>query len=152
MLATEEDPPSEPQSDFASGAESKTGRGDGGGVPTALRRLQTGYDESGASSDSDLNWEEVDLKDSVKAEHATSASEDESRPLNIVLHDNGITGQKQRGPKRRLVTAAERKLRLEIHKMHLLSLLAHIYLRNHWCNNQDVQVRLIQHFRSISSN
>jgi xeroderma pigmentosum group C-complementing protein len=41
--------------------------------------------------------------------------------------------------RRKPLTRIERKLRLEIHKVHLLCLMAHVARRNHWCNDHAVQ-------------
>ena len=95
--------------------------------------------ESEDSADSDVDWEEVELKHSV-SETANSELDSYSGELDLVL------GNEERGPsrlerdKRKPITAAERKLRLGIHKMHLCSLLIHVYIRNHWCNDRHVHV------------
>ena len=88
-------------------------------------------DESGPTS-----REEVGLKDEELGE-----STDEPAELNLVLGGNDSGFVKKKAPqKRKLVTAAEREMRIEIHKMHLLCLLAHVGRRNHWCNDPEVQV------------
>ena len=97
---------------------------------------QTAYNDSDDSADSDMNWEEVDLKDKVLTEDST----DENEELQLVLGNNDQCAKTSTARRRRPITSADRRLRLEIHKMHILALLAHVHLRNHWCNDVEVQV------------
>ena len=99
-------------------------------------KQQVAYDDSDNSTESDMAWEEVDLKDTVKNEDTTP----EPGELNLVLGGNKDSTSRYTAPKRKPLTAEERRLRLEIHKMHLLSLLVHVHLRNHWCNDRETQV------------
>ena len=100
------------------------------------RTPQTTYNDSDDSADSDMNWEEVDLKDKALAGEST----DENGELRLVLENNDPSAKASIIRRRRPITSADRRLRLEVHKMHLLALLAHVHLRNHWCNDIEVQV------------
>ena len=98
---------------------------------------QISQTESEDSGQSDVDWEEIELQNAVAAsEHEHHEPED----LNIVLggekseHTSAHDGMARRRP----ITAEEKMLRLEIHKLHLCSLMAHVFLRNHWCNDGDV--------------
>ncbi|MCJ1393258.1 hypothetical protein MMC18_006130 [Xylographa bjoerkii] len=102
--------------------------------PLKLKQ-QFAYDDSEDSAGSDMAWEEVDLMDTVKNEDTTPEPEE----LNLVLGGNKDATSKNTAQRRKPVTAEERKLRLEIHKMHILSLLVHVHLRNHWCNDHGSQ-------------
>lgn len=104
---------------------------------------QTAYDESEDSADSDVDWEEVDLTHNFKEGDSSEQDDANNTELNIVLGNDSDRPHKQEILKRRPVTAAERQLRFEIHKMHLLSLLIHVHIRNHWCNDGKVHVCLI---------
>ncbi|KAG8532937.1 uncharacterized protein KY384_002815 [Bacidia gigantensis] len=86
--------------------------------------------ESEDSADSDTNWEEVDDEEKNQA----LPEKDGPQALNLTLEASG----RPERPKRKTVGATEKKLRLEIHKMYLCSLFAHLHLRNHWCNDDDV--------------
>ena len=108
-----------------------------GGTPSAS---QTVYqdDESGDDSDN-VDWEDVTLGEQGSSK-AVQPSTRAKGDLSLVLEDaepKGVNGPVQ---KRRVITSTERKLRLEIHKMHLILLLHHVHLRNHWCNDIEVQV------------
>lgn len=93
--------------------------------------------ESGFSSESDINWEEVDLHEVARVEDGSENAQE----LNLVIDDTGASkSDLNQHPKRRQATSAERKIKLEIHKMHLLCLLAHVHLRSHWCNDDEVHV------------
>ena len=103
--------------------------------PSKLRQ-QVVYDDSEDSAGSDMDWEEVNLRDNPKYEDTTP----ESGELNLVLGGNKESSSKSTVQRRKPVTAEERKLRLGVHKMHILSLLVHVHLRNHWCNDLEIQV------------
>ena len=102
--------------------------------------LQTAYNDSEDSAESDLDWEEINLKGSLDEGFSSKHLDNQTDELNLVLDEGG---SRYRGPdkiRRAPVTAAERQLRFETHKIHLLSLLVHVHLRNHWCNEEDVHV------------
>lgn len=101
---------------------------------------QTAYNESEDSAESDLDWEEVDLKKSVAEDFLPENLSNQADELNLVLDEDSSRSRGQQKIKRVPVTAAERQVRLETHKVHLLSLLVHIHLRNHWCNEGKVHV------------
>ena len=93
--------------------------------------------ESEDSGDSDVDWEEIELQNAAAAsDHEHHEPED----LNIVLGGEKSEQASAHGrtAKRKPITAEEKMLRLEIHKMHLCSLMAHVFLRNHWCNDGNV--------------
>jgi len=43
---------------------------------------------------------------------------------------------------RRKITAVDRRIHLETHKLHLICLLFYVHIRNRWCNNDEVQENL----------
>ena len=100
---------------------------------------QTSYAGSEDSADSDVDWEEVDLKDASE-ENLLDDDGSEDHELNLVLGAKDHDGGRPSAPRRKPASAAEKKLRLEIHKMHLLSLLVHVHRRNHWCNDEETHV------------
>ncbi|KAI9759564.1 MAG: hypothetical protein M4579_002230 [Chaenotheca gracillima] len=107
--------------------------------PTAL--VQSAYADSESSSESMVDWEEVDIEgpedDRPKA---TSADEHAGESDDLVLDlAKPEEGERVKKPQRRAITASERRLRLEIHKMHLLCFLAYLDTRNNWCNDFEVQ-------------
>ena len=102
---------------------------------------QTAYHDSEDSAESDLDWEEVDLKEGLDEDSSLSHVETQSGELNLVLGEENNKSREQGRSRKLPVTAAEKQMRLEIHKMHILCLLVHVHLRNHWCNGEEVQVR-----------
>lgn len=104
----------------------------------AGQQMQTAYDST-ASEESDMEWEEVDIHQAPQnlGDQGISISNDE--PLQITL-DQQKDNTKRVIPRRKPVTGAEKRLRLEIHKLHLLCLLGHVQIRNLWCNDEQVQV------------
>lgn len=100
-------------------------------------QMQTAYDST-ASDESDMEWEDVDIQQAPpNLDQAASFSNDE--PLQITL-DQQKDNAKRIIPRRKPLTGAERKLRLDVHKAHLLCLLGHVKTRNLWCNDEEVQV------------
>lgn len=102
-------------------------------------KQQTIYTESSDSADSDIDWEEVDLKDTLK-EDLSEQDIVKDQELNLVLGADDHDTRRQSAARRKPASAADRMLRLEIHKMHLLSLLVHVHRRNHWCNDEESHV------------
>ena len=100
----------------------------------AFGSQQMAFNDFDDSEDSEFDWEEVDL-----VQTADPSSKDDS--LSLMLGGDTKSGLPDIKPRRRKpATAAERKFRLEIHKLHVLCLLAHVHLRNHWCNDETVHV------------
>lgn len=108
-------------------------------------RQQVTKSDTEDSAESDSNWEEVDLSEKKNQEGAHELREPGLGDLHLVFHDEDherISSARGRS-KQKPITAEEKILRLDIHKMHLCSLLAHVYLRNHWCNDNSVHVRFL---------
>ncbi|KAL4911020.1 hypothetical protein BDW74DRAFT_4958 [Aspergillus multicolor] len=101
----------------------------------AAKQLQTVYNSPSGSEESDMEWEEVDIQHPAIPGLTSSVTDD--APLQITLGQQDK--RKQRAVRRKPVTAAERKLRLDVHKAHLLCLLCHVQRRNLWCNDEEVQ-------------
>ena len=101
------------------------------------RAPQVVYDDSQDSEESEADWEDVD----IKKEESSSAIGDEGGDLTIELGQDGTSSSAT--PKRaRLAPVADQKARIEAHKLHLMSLLSHVHLRNHWCNTPEAQKAL----------
>lgn len=97
---------------------------------------QTVYNDSD-SEESDVNWEEVVVDQGPQEEELS----DNRQELDLVLGDSELPKPNARQVSRRKpATSAERKLKVDIHKLHVLCLLSHVYLRNHWCNDDKVHV------------
>lgn len=115
-------------------------------------RQQIVQTDSEGSAASDMDWEEVEIRDHENQEDTPEPEDADSGLLNLVLggDDSEHHTSSYSKVKRKPITVEDRKLRLEIHKVHLCSLLAHVYLRNHWCNDLGVHV-CVQLFVSVSS-
>ncbi|WEW58699.1 hypothetical protein PRK78_004167 [Emydomyces testavorans] len=103
---------------------------------------QTVYDID-ASDESEVDdWEDVEIQTAIPV-HESGPSESTSRPddvsLEITLDKPGAKDKQKATLRRKPVSAAEKKWRLDIHKVHLLCLLSHVQLRNSWCNDVKVQ-------------
>ncbi len=81
----------------------------------------------------------MDLK--VEAE-ADRRREDIDEPLHLDLEKTPGLEFSSPEHRRKPATLVERKLRLEVHKWHVLCLLAHLQRRNYWCDDEKVQAIL----------
>jgi xeroderma pigmentosum group C-complementing protein len=105
---------------------------------TPAKAQQTAYRVSDEESDeSDHEWEAVDF-DTLPEDNEPSGD------LELTLKPRTTPSRQKPTPRRRVVSKAEKVLRLEIHKMHVLCLLAHLDRRNEWCNDEDVKKSLKQ--------
>lgn len=102
------------------------------------RQIQTAYDSTASEEESDTEWEEVDIQQ-APSNSIQAAPYFADEPLQITLDQQKDTG-KRIVSRRKPVTGAEKKLRLDVHKAHLLCLLGHVHIRNFWCNDELVQV------------
>ena len=105
----------------------------------AFPKRQTAYNDSDNSQDSDMDWEEVDLVNDRVDDNAEESAGD-VKSMDLVITAAGAGTAKQHKARRKGSSAVNRKMRLEIHKAHLLCLLAHVHLRNHWCEDSELQV------------
>lgn len=105
--------------------------------------------DSEDSTESDIVWEEVELQQHDAGNQDFDSPNSDEQKLNLVLgtRDDSAT-RMPRGVKRKPMTHVEKKLRLDIHKLHLCCLLAHVFIRNHWCDDAAVHKTI----RGILSN
>ncbi|KOS38909.1 hypothetical protein ACN38_g10271 [Penicillium nordicum] len=104
----------------------------------STQAVQTVYDSS-TSDESDVDWEDVELQQpsqSLLNRHLASKGDDEM--LQITLEQEPEK-RKKVVQRRKPLTGAERKARLDVHICHLLCLLGHVQLRNMWCNDEELQ-------------
>lgn len=105
---------------------------------------QTAYDDSPTSDESDVDWQDISLQNGQTTDDEPSAADRAAaKDILVVIGETRATPRKSRMSNKLPSSAVEKKKRLEIHKLHVLCLLAHVYTRNAWCNNTDVQVRRI---------
>ena len=93
------------------------------------------YDEFEDSEDDDAEFEDVDLdaaQESVEMPEQRSLQLDLSTPFPA----------SRRVMRRKVASGAERRLRLDVHKAHLLLLLGALRHRNQWCESEQVQAIL----------
>jgi xeroderma pigmentosum group C-complementing protein len=96
---------------------------------------QTAYRDSGDDdSASDFDWENIDLE--------AKTQEDSTGDLELTLKQRPTYHPKATIARRKVVTKEEKALRLQVHKMHVLCLLAYVDRRNNWCNDSAVQISL----------
>ena len=109
-------------------------------VENPLLPRQTAYNDFDDSDSEDVAWEDVGL--GIDTDTGPTKSGRELKDLSLDLQTDELELGKSTVTRRKLLTAAERKVRLDMHKMHILALLSHLHLRNHWCNDLDAQVRI----------
>ncbi|RFU27403.1 hypothetical protein B7463_g8935, partial [Scytalidium lignicola] len=100
---------------------------------SVTKKLQTAYrDSEDESSESDIAWDDIDFD--FKAQDS-----EPNKDLELTLTTKATPQAKITANRRKAITKSERNLRLEIHKTHVLCLLAHVDRRNDWCNDLEVQ-------------
>ncbi|KAI0204610.1 Rad4-domain-containing protein [Astrocystis sublimbata] len=100
--------------------------------------MQTVYrdsDEEDDEVDQEL-FEDIDFSAHASA---TSAIADTSKDLELDLSARAKTAPTRTVDRRKPISREEKGRRIEIHKTHLLCLLAHVAQRNRWCNDTQVQ-------------
>jgi xeroderma pigmentosum group C-complementing protein len=101
---------------------------------------QTAYNDSeDASSEDDLAWEEVGVVDFVPKPDVVEEGDGD---LDLTLTAETLQRRKSAVTRRKAINNAERALRLNIHKMHVLCLLSYVDRRNNWCNDKEAQSAL----------
>jgi xeroderma pigmentosum group C-complementing protein len=105
-------------------------------VPTdAAQPVQTAFESSDDSDEENFDWEDVEIGGDAADEVQIQPGES----LTIVIGDQDGKPRARRKAQK-TPTQAERKLRLDVHKIHMTCLLYHVFLRNHWCNDHQLQV------------
>jgi xeroderma pigmentosum group C-complementing protein len=102
--------------------------------------VQTVTDYSEESEESEFEWEDVGIDQNEDSGNEKVDEAPAFGDLSIVIGGNDSGQKARRQVRRKGITAAERKLRLDVHKMHILCLLYHVHLRNAWCNDHRTQV------------
>ncbi|KAI9663574.1 MAG: hypothetical protein M1829_006033 [Trizodia sp. TS-e1964] len=93
-----------------------------------LRSSQVDAQSAPDSECSDVEWEDVEIR----------KPQGEDKAVDIVLHGPKNRKQPLAEPRRNAPTALERRARVDFHKLHVLCLLAHVEIRNSWCNSPKI--------------
>jgi len=108
-------------------------------------RKQTVFNDSDSSGGSDVDWEDIVLQkeDGGQPTRAPQSEEDDANGgISVIIGATFAKATKTQTTRRLPSTAVEKKKRLDVHKMHVCCLLAHVYTRNVWCNDEHVQARV----------
>lgn len=104
--------------------------------------VQTTYRESSdEESEEDVQFEDVDFG-AVFATSEQAPEQQETLELNLTAAKEALAPSRRAADRRKPITKEEKEQRVEIHKAHVLCLLAHVEKRNHWCNDPVVQENL----------
>lgn len=104
--------------------------------------VQTTYRESSdEESEEEAQFEDVDFG-AVFANSEQAPERQETLELNLTAAKEALAPSRRAADRRRPISKEERERRVEIHKAHILCLLAHVEKRNHWCNDPVVQESL----------
>ena len=111
--------------------------GDESVLDQSIIRRQTVFDDfRGSDDESEDDFEEVDLEADIEVYHGQDrADEPLQLDLNKKLGPDATSSVHRRKP----ATAVERRIRLDVHKWHVLCLLAHLQRRSHWCDDEQIQ-------------
>ncbi|KAI0839789.1 Rad4-domain-containing protein [Hypoxylon sp. FL0890] len=109
-------------------------------VPPPVATVQTVYrDSEEEEEDDEMQFEDVDL--SIPSLNLDDV-EDGNKDLELNFSARTTESPRKTVDRRKPISKAEKDRRIEIHKMHLLCLLAHVARRNRWCNDEAVQDNL----------
>ncbi|KAK4100507.1 Rad4-domain-containing protein [Parathielavia hyrcaniae] len=103
-------------------------------APTVQTVLRDSDDDD---EDDDIDFEDVAIEPAASS--AAVAGEGSSKALNLDLSAHMAAAGPRRADRRKAINREEREHRVETHKVHLVCLLAHVELRNRWCNDAEVQ-------------
>ncbi|KAI8963175.1 Rad4-domain-containing protein [Daldinia sp. FL1419] len=99
--------------------------------------VQTVYRDSDEEEDEDdIQFEDVEF---LAPPPNLDDTEDSNKDLVLDFSTQTVTSSQKNADRRKPISRAEKDRRVEIHKMHLLCLLAHVARRNRWCNDATVQ-------------
>lgn len=96
--------------------------------------IQTIERDSDDDEDDDIDFEEVPIQPTT-----SSAAGEASGGLHLDLSAHLAALAPRRPDRRKALSRDEKDRRVEVHKAHLICLLAHVELRNRWCNDRAVQ-------------
>lgn len=108
-------------------------------APTVQTMTRNSDDDDDDNDDDDdgVAFEEVEVE--PRGFSAASASDGPTGlSLDLSAHI-AAAAPPRRGDRRKAISREERERRIQIHKVHLLCLLAHVERRNWWCNDPEVQ-------------
>ncbi|EEP76448.1 predicted protein [Uncinocarpus reesii 1704] len=109
---------------------------------TVGKAPQTVYDID-ASDESEVDdWEDVEPPSVLPIQESSpsaSANRQDDVELQITLEKPEVKDKQKASSRRKPVSGAEKRCRLDIHKLHLLCLLGHVQMRNSWCNDSKAQ-------------
>ncbi|ROW01350.1 hypothetical protein VMCG_05889 [Cytospora schulzeri] len=104
--------------------------------------IQTTYrDSSDEESEEDIQFEDVDLG-AISLDEGRVEEKSETLELNLTAAKEALTPSRRNADRRKPISKEEKECRFDIHRTHLLCLLAHVEKRNHWCNDPVVQENL----------
>ena len=105
---------------------------------------QTIYDDSDTSVDSDIDWENVlgSQLDPGAGKADSDLPLSDSKELQIELEKPNSRISKRSASQRLPSSNVEKRKRVDVHKLHVLALLGHLYIRNAWCNDIRIHVRM----------
>jgi xeroderma pigmentosum group C-complementing protein len=93
-------------------------------------------DSENEDEDDDIDFEDVAIEPPVSS---AAVAGEESKSLNLDLSAHMAAMGPRRADRRKAISREEKERRVEAHKVHLVCLLAHVELRNRWCNDREVQ-------------
>lgn len=101
---------------------------------------QTTYRESSdeEESEEDVQFEDVDLG-GISLNEGQEEEKNDTLELNLTAAKEALTPSRRNADRRKPISKEEKECRFDIHRTHLLCLLAHVEKRNHWCNDPVVQ-------------
>ncbi len=115
--------------------------------PNLLPSHSQTIDISEDDSDADADFEDVDFEPAIPSRGPGANDEDvEPEHFELNLTATAADSVPSRAPRKkgRVFSKQERLVHLNTHKLHMVCLLASLRVRNRWCNDGQVQKRLLR--------
>ncbi|KAJ4293950.1 hypothetical protein N0V88_005464 [Collariella sp. IMI 366227] len=99
--------------------------------------VQTMERESDEDDNDEIDFEDVTIEPAASSS-AAAPGQVPSKPLNLDLSTHMAALVQRRADRRKAISREEKERRVEVHKIHLVCLLAHVEIRNRWCSDPRV--------------
>ena len=122
--------------------------------PSSSAAAQTIYDGSESSTEeSDIDWEnELNIQNAAAQDFDSGMDQKAGEDIQIDLEQEEDTKHSKRNVSQRLSSSRiEKRKRLDVHKLHVLAMLAQLYIRNDRCNDSRIHVRIKRPILKVGS-
>ncbi|KAK3349939.1 nitrilase [Lasiosphaeria hispida] len=107
-------------------------------VPLPAAAVQTIIADTDDEDEDDIEFEDVDIDPAASSSAVPAGEPTRELSLNLTVQKKDLASRRV-AERRKAINSEEKGRRVQVHKLHLLCLLAHVERRNAWCDDSDVQ-------------